>query len=299
MEGVSFRQPISRPAFLAAGLGFVLLGAGSLGACVDPDSSGGGGSPAPTTARTAESDEYDDGLPVHGYEVVAVYPHDRRAFTQGLLYADGGLYESTGQRGESSLRFVELQTGQVQRMRRLPSQYFAEGLARIDRNLIQLTWTSGKVFIASMDSPRLDQVGEFQLGHQGWGAACDGTRLYISDGTPTVRVYEPRSMAPIGSFEVTAAGEPLRNLNELELIDGVLWANVWQSDRIARIDVESGEVTSWVDLTGLIDVEPDLLAGQPQNVLNGIAWDAENERLFVTGKDWPRLFQIEVDEEPR
>ena len=290
---------------LTAGLlaGGVVLGCGDTGSDVEGTSSTGGGSGAELAPRPAGDDplprpsDDEDATPVHGYRVLRSFPHDPQAFTQGLLYADGGFYESTGQYGESSLRFVDLETGKVQRMRSLDSRLFAEGLAMVDRNLIQLTWRNRMALVFNADT--LEQIGTFRYDHEGWGLAYDGKRLILSDGTSYLRFYDPYAFSPIGSLRVTDQGRPISQINELEVIGDELWANLWHSDRIARIDLESGEVKSWVDLEGIIDVRPQMLGGEQQNVLNGIAWDPVGERLFVTGKDWPRVFEIEVVEDAR
>ena len=194
--------------------------------------------------------------PVHyGYEVVATYPHDPGAFTQGLVYHEGVLFESTGLRGESTLREVQLETGEVVRQRALARQYFAEGLALWDDRLVQLTWTSGVGFV--WDAATFQAVRTFGYAGEGWG--LDG-------------------------------GRGVRNLNELEHVDGTLYANVWQTDRIAMIDVETGRVEGWIDLEGLLPAD----RRQGTDVLNGIAWDPDGRRLFVTGKLWPSLFEIRL-----
>jgi glutamine cyclotransferase len=301
--------------------GWALLGATALPSCADPAGrspvAGAGREPAvpndagegpaatrtltkPAAAASAQPPAPDDpeATPVHGYRVVAELPHDPRAFTQGLLYADGGFYESTGKWGLSSVRFVEPETGRVLRSRRLASALFGEGLALVDRQLIQLTWTSRLAIV--YDAATFEPVGQFRYeDHEGWGLCYDGQRLILSDGSSTLRFLHPASFAPLGTLRVTDRGRPVDQLNELEWIEGEIWANVWHSDRIARIDPRTGAVKSWVDLTGIIDLEPELEGGEAQNVLNGIAWDAAGRRLFVTGKHWPKIFQIEVVEAAR
>jgi glutamine cyclotransferase len=270
------------------------------GAADDP-APAGADDPAPARADNAASvgaDDPDSGpgaveTPVDGYRVVATYPHDPRAFTQGLLFADGGLYESTGKYGASGLRFVELESGRVLREKRLASGLFGEGLTMVDRNLVQLTWLNRIAIVYSADdfSPVTRHIYDFE----GWGLAHDGERLIVSDGSSTLRFLHPQSFALLGTLQVTDRGVPVDELNELEVIDGELWANVWHSDRIARIDLATGAVNRWLDLSGIIELEPEIEGGEAQNVLNGIAWDEAGRRLFVTGKHWPALFQIELE----
>jgi len=271
----------------------------------DKDAGGGDGSAAaqdePAPQRT------ENGIPVLGYEVVARYPHDRRAYTQGLVWVDGALYESTGQRGESNVRQVDLETGEVLKSRALSSRFFGEGLAAAGELLVQLTWTSGKALIYDRETLRkLDYTYGYE--GEGWGLTTRGDgKLIMSDGSSTLRIMDPKGFDPLGTIEVTAAGRPLgqlnelewvpadgAQLNELESVKGEIWANIWKSDRIARIDPETGEVKAWVDLSGILGSER--VADPNEEVLNGIAYDAENDRLFVTGKRWPRLFEIRVDE---
>ncbi|HEY81362.1 MAG TPA: glutaminyl-peptide cyclotransferase [Anaerolineae bacterium] len=226
--------------------------------------------------------------PVYSYRVLAVYPHDANAFTQGLVYYKGDFYESTGLRGRSSLRKVDLETGDVLQMRQLPDAYFGEGLALFDDKLYQLTWLSHTGFI--YDRARFDLLATFRYPTEGWGLTHNGGELIMSDGTPNLYFLDPDTLELLRQVQVTDDSGPVWRLNELEYIDGEVYANVWQTDRIARIDPDSGRVTAWIDLTGLLS--PEDRAGA--NVLNGIAWDKEGERLFVTGKLWPKLFQIEL-----
>ncbi|MEZ5317384.1 MAG: glutaminyl-peptide cyclotransferase [Vicinamibacterales bacterium] len=227
-----------------------------------------------------------------GYRVVNVYPHDANAFTQGLLFQGGVLYESTGQNGQSSLRRVDLTTGKVLAKRDLAEQYFGEGLAAWQDQLIQLTWRAGRGFVYDRDT--FAPMREFSYTGEGWGLASDGRRLILSDGSSRLRFLDPATFAETGTLGVRDTGVPVRDLNELEVMNGEILANVWHTDRIARIDPASGAVTGWIDLAGL------LKPGEVTNgeaVLNGIAWDAEGGRLFVTGKLWPKLFEIAI--EPR
>ncbi|MFN4296398.1 MAG: glutaminyl-peptide cyclotransferase [Brevundimonas sp.] len=228
--------------------------------------------------------------PVLGYRVVQSYPHDPTAFTQGLLWRDGYLYESTGQHGASGVRQVRLEDGEVIRREAIPRQYFGEGLVDRGDRLIGLTWRHGIGFVWDIESFTL--VTAFTYPGEGWGLTRDDRRLIMSDGTAELRFLDPDTFAEIGRVRVTDGGEAVANLNELEWIEGEVWANIWGSDRIARIDPETGRVAAWVDLNGLLP-EGDRPGA---DVLNGIAWDAQNRRLFVTGKYWPTLFHIEVIE---
>lgn len=224
-----------------------------------------------------------------GYEVVRVHPHDRGAFTQGLIFRDGHLYESTGLNGRSSLRKVELESGKVLEQVEVDRAYFAEGLTDWGSRLLQLTWQSGKAFVYERAS--LKQVATRTYPGEGWGLTQDGKRLILSDGTPVLRFLDPETFAETGRVTVTYAGRPLANLNELEFVKGEIFANVWQSNSIVVIDPASGQVTRRIDLPGLLDAND---RREPVDVLNGIAYDAKGDRLFVTGKLWPKLFEIRL-----
>ena len=221
--------------------------------------------------------------------VVREYPHDPDAFTQGLLYRDGYLFESTGLHGESTLRKVRLETGEVIERVRIADQYFAEGLTDWHDSLIQLTWQSHLGFVYDLST--FSQRRTFAYSTEGWGLAQDGRRLILSDGSATLRFLEPDTMREIGFVDVAAGGSPVVNLNELESVKGSIFANVWQTSRIAIIAPESGHVTGWIDLQGL---RPGPAGRHPVDVLNGIAYDAAGDRLFVTGKFWPTLFEIRI-----
>lgn len=231
-----------------------------------------------------------DGNTVWVPSVVARYPHDPTAFTQGLLYHEGYLYESTGRRGQSSLRKVDVSTGRVEQMRRMPPEYFAEGLAEIDGRLIQLTWQSGEGFVYEIDDFTL--TDRFRYDGEGWGLTEDGSRLIMSDGSAELTFLDPDTFAVMGSVTVTHEGAPIADLNELEFIDGEIWANIWYDDRIVRIDPETGRVLGWIDLSALYPAA----ARSQEAVVNGIAYDDASDRLFVTGKLWPALFEIEIAE---
>jgi glutamine cyclotransferase len=228
-------------------------------------------------------------LPVYGYRVVNVYPHDRQAFTQGLIWCDGFLYEGTGLKGASSLRKVRLETGRTVQQHSLDRQYFGEGITEWAGRLLQLTWRSNTGFI--YDRSNLKVRGTFGYTGEGWGLTHDRNRLIMSDGTATLRFLDPRTLRETGRLTVRCGGVLLANLNELEYVQGEIFANVYQTDWIARISPQTGAVTGWIDLSGLL---PEADRRIPADVLNGIAYDADRKRLFVTGKLWPKLFEIEL-----
>lgn len=224
------------------------------------------------------------------YEIVATYPHDPEAFTQGLLFEDGKLYESTGRNGASSVRRVALQTGEVEQIRMLPDAYFGEGLASVGDRLVMVTWRSGIGFVFDKETFRPETT--FRYAGEGWGLTSDGSVLYMSDGSARLRKLDPETLRPAGRVDVTYEGRPINALNELEWIDGHVWANVWQTDRIVQIDPASGAVTGELDLSALY---PQAERRDPfDQVLNGIAHDPETGHFFVTGKLWPTLFEIRL-----
>lgn len=229
--------------------------------------------------------------PVLGHRVVREFPHDPQAFTQGLFFHDGVLYESTGLRGESTLRRVALDTGEVLAERRLLPALFGEGAALVGDRIVQLTWKAGLGFVYDLASFRL--LREFRYPGEGWGLTFDGERLVMSDGSDSLRFLDPETLREVRRLPVLADGAPVRNLNELEWIEGEIWANLWTEDRIARIRPDTGEVTAFVDLSGIL---PPASRLPESDVLNGIAWDPEGRRIFVTGKKWPTLFEIELVE---
>jgi glutaminyl-peptide cyclotransferase len=228
-------------------------------------------------------------IPVYGYRIMERYPHDPNAFTQGLIYADGVLYEGTGLNGRSSLRRVDLESGEVQQIVRLPDQYFGEGITIWNESIIQLTWRSQIGFVYDLETFEL--LGSFTYETEGWGLTHDDTHLIMSDGSNLLYYLDPETFDVVGQLPVFAGDKPVTQLNELEYIDGFIYANIWHSDRIARIDPKSGQVTAWLDLS---DLFPPAERSNPQAVLNGIAYDAEGDRLLVTGKLWPSLFWIEL-----
>jgi glutamine cyclotransferase len=227
---------------------------------------------------------------VFGYEIVDIYPHDYRAFTQGLEFHDGYLYESTGLRGESTLRRVDLDTGEVLQIHHLDDELFGEGLTILNKRIYQLTWHAGIGFVYDLETFEL--IDEFEYEGEGWGLANDGERLIMSDGSDTLYFRDPVTFEEIDRVEVFDDNGPVEMLNELEYIGGEVWANIWFEDTIVVIDPETGWVERRIDMTGLLRDED---RGQHRvDVLNGIAWDAENQRLLVTGKLWPVMYQIEV-----
>jgi glutamine cyclotransferase len=227
--------------------------------------------------------------PVYGYRVIRSYPHDRQAFTQGLVYEAGELYEGTGIRGQSSLRRVALETGIVRQERVLPEQYFGEGITIFGDRIIQLTWQSRIGFV--YDKASFNLLQQFRYPTEGWGITHDGSRLIMSDGTANLYFLEPQTFTEIDRIEVHDDQGPVVRLNELEYVRGDIYANVWQTNRIARIDLLTGRVAAWIDLAGLLSAAD---RQQRVDVLNGIAYDAENDRLFVTGKWWPKLFEMRI-----
>jgi glutamine cyclotransferase len=246
-------------------------------------------SPLYPTAQHAQEIPSGASVPVYSYRIVNTYPHDREAFTQGLVIANGELYEGTGRHGASTLRRVDLASGQVQKLRVLPEQYFGEGIALVGDRVFQLTWKANVGFI--YDRETFELLDSFQYSSEGWGLTYDGQHLIMSDGTPTLYFLDPETQQETGQVQVTYLGQPVRGLNELEYVQGEVWANVWKTNMVVRIDPRTGQITGVIDLSGLLSAD-DL--SQPVDVLNGIAYDVENESLFVTGKLWPKLFEIEL-----
>ena len=246
--------------------------------------------PATLPTATPASVAQPPDLPVATYQVVASYPHDPAAFTQGLVWQDGIFYEGTGLRGRSSLRKVDPASGEVTQGISLPEQYFGEGIAILGDRLYQLTWQENTGFIYDKDSFELLDTWTY-LG-EGWGLTTDGERLIMSDGTNELRFLDPNTLEETGRVAVMdQQGNPIVLLNELEYVDGEVLANIWQTDWIARINPATGQVTGWIDLRGLLPAEDRT---QPVDVLNGIAYDPSTDRLFVTGKLWPKLFEIDL-----
>lgn len=235
--------------------------------------------PQPSTSSRA---------PVAGYRVVHVFPHDPQAFTQGLVYLDGVFYEGTGLNGRSSIRKVKIENGQVLQLQKLDPQYFGEGIAVLGDTLFELTWQSGIGFL--YDRASFQRKGTFTYRGEGWGLTHDGKRLIMSDGSAFLRFLDPATQKLLSRLEIRDGASPVPNLNELEYVKGEIFANVWQTNRIARISPKTGRVTGWIDLTGLLSARE----AEGVDVMNGIAYDAARDRLFVTGKLWPKVFEIRI-----
>ncbi len=231
-------------------------------------------------------------IPVYTYQVLNTYPHDMSAFTEGLVFEDSVLYEGTGLYGYSNLRRVELETGKVLQIRELPSQYFGEGITIYKNKIIQLTWKShlGLVY----DKSNFELLQEFNYPTEGWGITYDGSYLIMSDGTSILHFLDPETFEEISQIEVHENNIPVTKINELEYVQGEIFANIWLTERIARINPLTGQVTGWIDLKGILSPED---RSEKVDVLNGIAYDAKNNRLLVTGKFWPKLFEIELIKE--
>ncbi len=239
------------------------------------------------------------GVPVYTYEIVKTYPHDPKAFTEGLFYYNGFLYESTGEEGRSDLRKVDLETGKIVQQFKLAKDSFGEGTTILNGKIYQLTWREGRGFVYDADTFKL--LKEFTYQGDGWGLTNDGTHLFMTDSTHVIRVIDPETFQTIRTLVVLREdGRPLLQINELEYIKGEIWANVWHSEDpeilgkpnyIARIDPNSGKLLGWIDLGG---ISPDDVERDPENTLNGIAYDAQNDRIFVTGKQWKKLFEIKI-----
>lgn len=246
--------------------------------------------PLPAAAQTSAGEPAAPApVPVYGFEVVRVYPHDPDAFTQGLEFHEGELLESTG-RYPSSVRRVRLEDGVILQRRELDDDYFGEGLTAVGDRVLTLTWKNGKAF--AWNAETLEPEGEYAVAGEGWGLTHDGTRLILSDGTAALRFLDPVTLAETGRVPVTLQGRPISRINELEWIEGEVFANLWQTDYILRINPTTGAIVGIIDLTELM---PDRSGLDPTDaVLNGIAWDPEGRRLFVTGKNWPKLFEIRL-----
>jgi glutaminyl-peptide cyclotransferase len=233
------------------------------------------------------------GTPEYTYQIVHTYAHDPNAFTQGLVYLNGVLYEGTGLEEQSSIRKVKLETGEVLQKRDVPGEYFGEGIVIWKDRLLELTWKTEKGFI--YDLATFAPKGEFTYPGEGWGLTTDGKRIIMSDGSANLRFWDPETLQEIGRIMVTDNGHPVSELNELEWVKGEVYANVWQTERIARIDPKTGKVVGWIDCHGLLTPADRT---ELTDVLNGIAYDAKGDRLFVTGKRWPKLFEIKLVKRP-
>jgi glutamine cyclotransferase len=257
--------------FRAAGLALLMASIGFL-----PAQRRGGGDPVPT----------------YGYQVVRSYPHDRGAFTQGLIVRNGAFYEGTGQPGQSTLRKVKIETGEVLQLKRLDPQYFGEGITELKGSIFQLTWKHGIGFVYDLNT--FAQTRTFTYTGEGWGLTHDGTHIIMSDGSADLRFLDPATLRETRRVTVRDSGRPVERLNELEFVKGEIYANVWQTERLVRISPSDGRVVGRIDLSGLL--APSDRAGV--DVLNGIAYDAAADRLFVTGKWWPRVFEIKLTKKP-
>jgi glutaminyl-peptide cyclotransferase len=248
-------------------------------------------SASPTPAVSPSASPTATPAPVRSftYKVVNTYPHDRNAFTQGLLVRDGVFYESTGREGASSLRRVEIETGKVEKKVDVPAQYFAEGLSEFGGKLFQITWKNKVCFV--YDRATFNKTGQFSYEGEGWGLTTDGTHLIMSDGTDRIRFINPADFKEVRSIQVTDGGAPLTQLNELEYINGEIYANVWQTNGIVIINPADGKVTGRIDMTGILSPADSVGV----DVLNGIAWDKDKNRIFITGKYWPKVFEVKFE----
>jgi glutamine cyclotransferase len=233
----------------------------------------------------------DDPAPMRRVRIVAAYPHDANAFTQGLAVEGDVLYEGTGHYAESTLRQVELRTGKTQKSMQLPAKYFGEGITIVGDRIYQITWKENTCFV--YDKQTLQFIEALRYTGEGWGLTDDETHIYLSDGTSTIRVLDPKTFRTLRRIRVKLGRRSLDKLNELEFVDGEIYANIWYSDQIARIDPQSGEVLGWIDCSNLY---PARQRPDREHVFNGIAYDQAAKRMFVTGKNWPQLFEIEVQE---
>ena len=243
----------------------------------------------PVGVEDSNNNESAGDVPVYGYKIVNSYPHDPEAFTQGLVYEDGFMYEGTGLHGRSSLRKVELETGRVLKNHNLPNQYFGEGLTIHGDKITQLTWRSKVGFV--YDKEKFSLVKKFNYTTEGWGITSDGKNLIMTDGSDTLYFLDSITYKETKRIKVTYEGRPVTRLNELEYVNGEVFANIWLTDMIAMISPKTGNVVGWIDLGGLSD---DFGSRRSDQVLNGIAYDDKGDRLFVTGKLWPRIYEIKL-----
>lgn len=230
-------------------------------------------------------------VPTSTARIVHTYPHDRQAFTEGLYYEDGYLFESTGGYADAGLRKVRLETGEVVQRRDVPRQVFGEGIVASGSRILQLSWREGVGFI--YDRKTFALLGEIHYPGEGWAMTRNAAHIFMSDGTPRIRILDPQTFAQTGSIDVTVNGKPLEQINELEWVKGEIYANVWQTSRIARIDPATGHVVGWIDLRNLTAMQH--VEDPADDVLNGIAYDAAHDRLFVTGKRWDAVYEIKLN----
>jgi glutamine cyclotransferase len=244
---------------------------------------------AASRGRFAAPQKAEQSIRILGVKILKTYPHDPHAFTQGLEYFDGFLYESTGETGQSSLRRVDLETGKVMQKVDLAPEYFGEGMTIFRGKIYQLTWLSKIGFVYDVKTFR--KLRDFHYYGEGWGLAHDDSNLILSDGTNTLRYINPDTFEVVRTLEIYAGKEALTNLNELECVGNNIYANVWHANRIARIDVRTGQVRAWIDLSAIAENEQT----EPEAVLNGIAYDSARHRFFVTGKNWAHLFEVQIE----
>jgi len=273
----------------------LVVGAGACTSKSGPDGDSGGSTTTAASDGTAPASgglPATDGVKAYGYKIVERYPHDRAAYSQGLLFHDGSLYESTGRPGESSVREVELKTGKIKRRHDLSGELFGEGLTLWKGLLVQLTWKSKEAIF--YDRRNFVELYRQTYKGEGWGLTNDGTSLIMSDGSYTLRFLDPATFEVQRKLKVLLSGRPMWDLNELEYIEGEIWANIYQKEFIVRIDPKTGRVTGRIDLRGLQKLQR--VEDTSQDVLNGIAYDPETKRIFITGKYWPNLYEIELVE---
>ncbi|WP_411280032.1 glutaminyl-peptide cyclotransferase [Gemmatimonas sp.] len=278
----SIRRSRTASAVILFGTVAFVSTAGAFGACGGDRgeaSAASGDTTGTVSART----------PTYSYEVVQSYPHDPRAFTQGLVWHDDRLFESTGQVGQSTIREVELNSGRVIRQQELEAPHFGEGIVLLGDQLFQITWTTGKAFV--YDWKTFKRTGQFTYEGEGWGLTTDGTAIIMSNGTSSLVWRDPATFTIQKTITVSDHGTPVSQLNELEWVKGEIWANLWQSEQIARIDPTTGNVTGWIDLAGIL---PPIDRTGNEDVMNGIAYDATRDRLLVTGKLWSKLYEIKL-----
>lgn len=271
---------------ISAGVAALLLALTTTAAACNSDAPPADAKPAPANGATTTTAPR---TPTYTFEVVRTYPHDAGAYTEGLLWHDGRMFESTGQKGQSNIREVDLQTGRVIRQHDIDSTYFGEGIIILGDNLWELTWQNNVGFL--YDWKTFTKKGDFKYDGEGWALTTDGTSLIMSNGTPVINFRDPKTFAVTRSITVTENDLPVTKLNELEWIKGEIWANVWESDQIVRIDPANGHVLGWIDLGGIL---PRTDRTGKEDVLNGIAYDEKGDRIFVTGKWWTKLYEIRL-----